>query len=211
MGRLPHGPCLRAANPADPRESTELGFGYALDLHGDGLVVGAPVRGNWGGVTWFTYAGGQWHEQASVGDPEIDGNVGAFGFSAALGDEGLFVSDHRSNQYGTTAGLVYVYPLDAFPTPVEAAAPASDAHLSAAYPNPFTSRSQLVLTLERSEQVHVAMYDLLGREVAVLHDGTSQAGSSPLYVEADGLPAGVYFIRAQGETVEETRRVTVSR
>lgn len=207
-------------NPAGNEASM---FGISVDLNGNELLIGSPygiseeranrfsdgARGSSrSNGHWYSRSSGQWRERARISNPEDDGDLG---FSVALGDDDLLVGVPRSHQYGTYTGLVYAYPRDAFPTPTEATAPAGDAHLSAAYPNPFTNRAQLVLTLERPEQVRAALYDVLGRRAAVLHDGTLQAGDSPLYVEASGLPAGVYFVRVQGETFEESRRVTVTR
>ncbi|MEO1077542.1 MAG: T9SS type A sorting domain-containing protein, partial [Bacteroidota bacterium] len=67
------------------------------------------------------------------------------------------------------------------------------------------------LVLGEASEVHVAVVDLLGREVAVLAEGTRAAGTYALTFETAGLPAGVYVVRAAIGGVTETQRVTVAR
>ncbi len=55
------------------------------------------------------------------------------------------------------------------------------------------------------------MFDLLGRRVAVLHDGPLTAAEHTFAFHASTLPAGVYVVRATGEGFAETRRVTLTR
>ena len=66
--------------------------------------------------------------------------------------------------------------------------------------------------MDRTQAVRVEVLDLLGRSVAVLHDGPVVAGSAlPVRIAAAGLPAGVYVVRAAGESFSLTERVTVVR
>ncbi|MEM6784748.1 MAG: choice-of-anchor B family protein [Bacteroidota bacterium] len=81
--------------------------------------------------------------------------------------------------------------------------------LSAAYPNPFSQQTTLALTLDTPERVRAEVYDLLGRRVATLLDGTVDAAS--LTLDGTTLPSGTYVVRAVGETFVETRRVTRAR
>lgn len=70
------------------------------------------------------------------------------------------------------------------------------------YPNPARGSATVALSLAEASEVRVAVYDVLGRAVAVLHEGPLAAGEHALAFEAAGLPAGIYLIRAmwtQGE------------
>ena len=71
--------------------------------------------------------------------------------------------------------------------------------MTAPHPNPATSTSTFDLILNRPEQVRVAVYDQLGREVEVVHDGLMPAGATSLSLITTGFRAGVYVIRATGE------------
>lgn len=54
--------------------------------------------------------------------------------------------------------------------------------------------------------------DLLGRRVAVLHDGPLAGGVDHRFVlSVRAVPAGVYAVRVHGERVRQSRRVTVAR
>ena len=64
-----------------------------------------------------------------------------------------------------------------------------------AYPNPFNDSTTLTFALERAQQVSLAIYDALGREVARPVSGLWPAGEHRVVWEADQLPAGTYFSR----------------
>jgi hypothetical protein len=76
-------------------------------------------------------------------------------------------------------------------------------------PNPFRDRAELRFTLPTSGPVSLAVFDLLGREVATLLDGPQPAG--PLTVALDGtrLPSGVYVVRLRTPEAVLTRKLTV--
>jgi hypothetical protein len=57
----------------------------------------------------------------------------------------------------------------------------------------------------------VALYDVLGREVAVLHDGPATPGRQRLDADVSALPAGVYVLRAVASGEAVSARVTVAR
>ncbi len=80
-----------------------------------------------------------------------------------------------------------------------------------AYPNPFAERATVALTLGAAQQVTVAVYDVLGREVAVLHDGPLTVGDHRFTLGAVSLPTGAYLVRAEGEGFRAARRVSVVR
>lgn len=84
--------------------------------------------------------------------------------------------------------------------------------ISAASPNPFWGTTQIEIRVEAAQHVTVSVYDALGREVATLLDETLVAGRRyPITLDGNGLDAGVYIVRAQGETVDATRRVILTR
>lgn len=91
------------------------------------------------------------------------------------------------------------------------AAPTEGASM-AAYPNPFGTRATVELTVPTAQPVEVAVFDVLGREVAVLHEGLLGAGETRrLTFDAATLPGGSYVVRATGETFEAARSVTLVR
>jgi len=82
--------------------------------------------------------------------------------------------------------------------------------LAAPYPNPFRGATTLRVAVAETQPVRVAVYDVLGQEVAVLHTGPLAGGTThTLRFEAGGLPAGMYVVRAEGERFRASRTVTV--
>ncbi|MEL7362974.1 MAG: T9SS type A sorting domain-containing protein [Bacteroidota bacterium] len=80
-----------------------------------------------------------------------------------------------------------------------------------AAPNPFSASTTLSLTLTNAKNIEAVAYDVLGRRVAVLHEGVLAAGTHALSFEAARLPAGVYVVRVLGDDLALTRRVTLAR
>ena len=84
--------------------------------------------------------------------------------------------------------------------------------LISAYPNPFNSVANVRLSVDQPQRVRVAVSDVRGREVAVLHDGfVHQAGVIDLTFEAADLASGVYLIRASGDHSSTTTTVTLQK
>ena len=84
--------------------------------------------------------------------------------------------------------------------------------LSAAYPNPTAGRASFALSVEQAQAVRVEVLDVLGRRVALLHDGPLATGAEHTFVfDGSALAAGTYFYRASGEHFAETGRLTVAK
>ena len=82
--------------------------------------------------------------------------------------------------------------------------------LSAPRPNPFSERATVDLAVQERQDVTVAVYDVLGRRVKVLHEGPMSAQQTKHFkMRAQGLSSGTYFVRVVGEAFTETRRVVV--
>jgi len=78
-------------------------------------------------------------------------------------------------------------------------------------PNPTSGAASLTWSLAEAGPARVAVIDLLGREVAVLADGSFEAGSHRAEIAAGRLAAGVYVVRLQAGAVAEAARFTVVR
>ena len=90
------------------------------------------------------------------------------------------------------------------------ATPTGGAGLTVA-PSVVSEAAQVELDLPAAEAVTVELFSVTGRRVAVLHDGDAAAGRLALRLDASALPAGAYVVRAVGETVRLTERLTVVR
>ena len=103
-----------------------------------------------------------------------------------------------------------LFPTESFATPVRPRP--APARVTPPAPNPTGGAAAFTVRLDRTEAVTVDLVDLVGRRVAVLHDGPLAGGADHRFVLAAGaLPAGVYVVRVVGERTREVRRVTVAR
>lgn len=63
------------------------------------------------------------------------------------------------------------------------------------YPNPFNPATQIRYAVPQAGPVQLAVYDALGRQVALLADGVQAAGTHQVTFDASALPSGVYVYR----------------
>ena len=84
------------------------------------------------------------------------------------------------------------------------------------YPNPFNPRTQFSYQLPSSGIVHLAIYDLLGREIYTVIDGYQRAGMHNVLwtgVDNKGIPArsGVYFYKLISGSKTVTKKLVLTK
>ncbi|HOJ03402.1 MAG TPA: hypothetical protein PK916_05315 [Bacteroidota bacterium] len=77
------------------------------------------------------------------------------------------------------------------------------------HPNPFNPVTSIPFTLRYEQHVRLAVFDLLGREIAVLVDGVLPEGRHERRFDAGQLPAGVYQYQLTAEGASESRTLTL--
>ncbi len=65
------------------------------------------------------------------------------------------------------------------------------------YPNPFNPTTVISYQLSAVSKVTLIIYDVLGREVAILVNGVRQPGNYAVEFNGTNLASGVYFCRLQ--------------
>ncbi|MEM8558391.1 MAG: T9SS type A sorting domain-containing protein [Bacteroidota bacterium] len=239
-----------------------LGFGQAVAIDGDRIVVGAPGGDDAvPGAAWlYEFDGTQWTAEQRLVVPDLPFEAD-YGQTVALDRDWASVAAPGGDAGGRSAGAVFLFQkrgavwaladtllvssagdgarlgtslamdggrvLTGAPfadggrgkaylfrtsTPVATEPPGVPAafSLSAPAPNPTRTHTTVAVDVVAPQHVRVALYDALGREVAVLHDGLV-SGSASLRVGTDGLAAGVYAIRATGADGALVHRFTVVR
>lgn len=118
---------------------------------------------------------------------------------------------HRSNHGGTGYNKIYHYDqrlryrrLGVFepflqPEDDDIFSDASDPLFPAQFtlavaPNPFNASTTIRFTLPQASNVRAVVYDVLGREVAVLADRQFAEGSHTMQVDGSAWSSGVYFL-----------------
>lgn len=77
------------------------------------------------------------------------------------------------------------------------------------YPNPFNPETTIRYALPRAGMVRLAVYDLLGREVATLVDELQPAGRHAARFHGDDLQSGVYAYRLHTGDKEVVRTMVL--
>ncbi|MBU0474707.1 MAG: T9SS type A sorting domain-containing protein [Bacteroidetes bacterium] len=85
--------------------------------------------------------------------------------------------------------------------------------LSQNYPNPFNPSTIIKYSIPRSteyysvQQVQLKVYDILGREVAMLVNKEQKAGNYEVNFNASKLSSGVYFYKLQAGSFSQTKKL----
>lgn len=83
--------------------------------------------------------------------------------------------------------------------------------LSQNFPNPFNPATQIVFSLPNAAPVSLRVFDLSGREVAVLVNGVLQAGDHVAHFDGTGLSSGIYFYRLQAGRLTQTAKMVLQK
>ncbi|MEM6784065.1 MAG: M12 family metallo-peptidase [Bacteroidota bacterium] len=83
--------------------------------------------------------------------------------------------------------------------------------LDAPYPNPVAGDLNVSYTLPEASFVQLTVYDVLGREIAVLASASRTAGTWQAVWPTPDIAPGVYVLRLEAEQGVQTRKVTVAR
>jgi photosystem II stability/assembly factor-like uncharacterized protein len=75
------------------------------------------------------------------------------------------------------------------------------------FPNPFNSTTIIRYFINTSADVSLKIYDILGREVAVLVQARQSAGNHEVPFEGNSLSSGLYLYRLQVNEKSETRKL----
>jgi hypothetical protein len=89
---------------------------------------------------------------------------------------------------------------------VEVIAP-SEFTLEQNYPNPFNPSTQITYQLAQNSNVVLKVYNLLGKEVAVLVDEHKEAGIHKVNFDASSLPSGVYLYKIETAGLIKTKKM----
>ncbi len=109
-------------------------------------------------------------------------------------------------------GSVDSWPTETNVTPSPNAVAISEYALHQNYPNPFNPITNIVYDLVEENHVLLTVYDVMGREVARIVDGTVSAGRHTAFFDASRLSSGVYFYTVKiGDDFSATKKMLLVR
>ena len=80
------------------------------------------------------------------------------------------------------------------------------------FPNPSNDQIRVTFALPETQDITLAVFNILGQEVAVLQDGLMSAGEHSLVWKAEGLQAsGIYFIQLKADSKTSVRKIMMLR
>ncbi len=154
--------------------------------------------GLWHGLSMLIRPGVQEYERyrrySVTPDAEYAKNPLAVGGAQA----GLFIRA----VVGYNPDLPVIYPTDVSEVPI-----AAEFALEQNYPNPFNPSTSIGYMIGERTHVRLAVYDALGREVAVLREGITDAGRQVAHFRAGDLPGGLYTVRLTANGLSQTRKM----
>jgi len=170
---------------------------------GNGTLSPSQIVPVNGGVGFYTYSTG------GTGAVRYDNGTFrtayfAFALEAACGQ--LNTTHHRVviDRVMQWFGATY----DDVEPPLGRAMPEGFA-LNQNYPNPFNPTTNITFEVPRSSRVTLRVFDMLGRQVAVLVNGQVPAGSHTVTFDGSDLASGVYLAQLVAGDFTATRRLVL--
>jgi hypothetical protein len=172
-------------------------------------AIGARVELHAGGqiLTRFVSGGNSYCSQSEpvmhfgLGDAStVQGVVVYWGGDEIESFGSLTAGNHTLKQGSGTASGVTTQPKVEIPASLT---------LVEAFPNPFSADTSIRIHLPLAQHARVSVFDVRGREVAILAQGSMPAGWNAINLQADDLVTGIYFIRL--ETQSGIRTIAVAR
>jgi hypothetical protein len=84
-----------------------------------------------------------------------------------------------------------------------------DYGLAQNYPNPFNKATTLQFTVPKAEKVNLILFDISGRAVKVLVNGSRDAGTHTVNFNAGSLAKGIYYYRMQAGVFTAVKKLTI--
>lgn len=134
-------------------------------------------------------------------------------YPGVIPDETDYVDMHSASELDilpAQMAQIRLVSIDAVKENVEIALP--DKLIEFTAPNPFNSATQVSLKVEQSSDAKVTIYDLIGNQIQILHDGYLDKGNHLFKwygkdAGGNSMPSGIYFLKVNTETSSDCSRL----
>lgn len=79
------------------------------------------------------------------------------------------------------------------------------------FPNPFNPTTNIKYSIPKGGYVRLAVFNLLGQEVALIFEGVQNAGPHEIDFDKADLPTGIYFYRINAPDFVETKKMIITK
>jgi hypothetical protein len=150
----------------------------------------------------FTFAGGQWIQSPVTGtyeDPEF------------WPPDWWLRTQELTMDFGGYAELIFVYRSAATDIVGSSTSLPTESTLHQNYPNPFNPATTIPFSVAVGTRTTIALYDVLGREVARPVDEWKDPGEYNVQFNASGLASGMYICRFTAGSMTRARTMMLVR
>ena len=198
-----------------------------LQVHPTAVIANDP---QWGGI-WLTTGGGNtWTGFVGFADAlaiATSGGTTTFNFEACVQEGARLTVCHKGKPLTVSAHALQAH-LDhgdqlggcfntgnKANTPLSEAVPMPEGFSLGNYPNPFDLTTSIRYSLPHSSTVSLRVFDVSGRQVAVLVNEPQKAGEYNVVFHASAFGKGVYYYTLQAQSAKgaymQTRSMTLVR
>jgi hypothetical protein len=181
--------------------------GLAATLLPNGSVLAVGGYNSLGGRSYFSLseifdpATGQWRQSQPISSPATTPTLSVLRDGRVLVSGGFNMKDYPEFHYRSDCEL---FTLSQGMSSVESEATAGAFILMGAFPNPAAATGSIRYALPSTQRVKIALYDNQGDRLATIADEIQPAGAHSAPFDADALPSGTYFIRAESGGTQRT-------
>ncbi len=201
-----------ASLPQITDETRAFGFNYDSPYEYPGQIITAG-QGQWSSETPVCYrydvSADAWNSFPNLNFARRN-HAGAFipGDQNSGGIPGMWVWNGR----GDTGGDSSIFSVEYLQMTNLGVGEGSNAHLVRHLeiaPSPLTGTGRVSYELTKPGNVKLVVFDITGRPVATLVNGSVEAGRHSTLLDAHQLKAGIYLLRLDAAGYTETRKVVV--
>ncbi len=86
-----------------------------------------------------------------------------------------------------------------------------DFELRQNYPNPFNPTTEFTVNVIIPGYYLIGIYDLVGKEIQVLHEGTLAIGEHTFSFNGEDLPSGIYLMKVKSNNMSVVRKMILAK